>query len=86
MSKILDSLAKIAKIHQKNYFKMPFFYMQKQKKNEKLLKILKIRIYLFPAIFACRRDTYSKNCFDEFLKSSKNDFNDSERKVSKLKF
>ena len=55
--------------------------MQKQKKKEKLFKIPKIRISPFSAIFACRRDTYSNNCFDEF-----NVLNDSDRKVSKLKF
>ena len=60
--------------------------MQKQKKKEKLCKIPKIKISPFSAIFACRRDTYSNNCFDEFLKSSKNVLNDSDRKVSKLKF
>ena len=64
---------------------MPLFYMQKQKEKEKLFKIPKIRISPFSAIFACRRDTYSNNCFDEFLKSAKNVFNDSDRKVSKLK-
>ena len=60
--------------------------MQKQRKKEELFKIPKIRISPFPAIFACRRDTYSNNCFDEFLKSAKNVLNDSDKKVSKLKF
>ena len=60
--------------------------MQKQKKKEKLCKIPKIRISSFSAIFACRRDTYSNNCFYEFLKSAKNVLNDSDRKVSKVKF
>ena len=59
--------------------------MQKQKKKEKLVKILKIRISSFSASFTCRRDAYSINCSHEFLKSVKNILNDSDRKVSKLK-
>ena len=45
---------------------------------------MSIKIYI--SVFACKREAFLNNSFDEFLQSAKNVFNDSDRKVSKLKF
>ena len=49
------------------------------------LKFLKLEFLIFSSIFACRKDTYSNNCFVELLKSARNVLSDSDRKISKLK-